>query len=76
MRDVEPKQSDLAYELGRYRFRIQSAREEPTADVGKYCLIHRRQANGAWMWAIEIFNSDLPCPERSQTRKPERPSGG
>jgi uncharacterized protein (TIGR02246 family) len=36
---------------------------EPIQDAGKYVVILRRQPDGAWLIAVDIFNSDLPLPE-------------
>ena len=33
---------------------------EPVQDRGKYLEIRRKQADGAWLIAVDIFNSDLP----------------
>jgi ketosteroid isomerase-like protein len=32
-------------------------------DRGKYLEIWKRQADGSWKVALDIFNSDLPLPE-------------
>ena len=32
----------------------------PAADDGKYIEIWKRQADGSWKIAYDIFNSDLP----------------
>lgn len=36
---------------------------EPIKDEGKTLLILRKQSDGSWLIAIDIFNSDLPLPE-------------
>jgi ketosteroid isomerase-like protein len=47
---------DVAYVHGKY-----SAILVPEgADAGKYIEIWRRQTDGSWKVAIDIFNSDLP----------------
>lgn len=33
---------------------------ESTTEVGNDVVIHRRQPNGSWNWAVDIFNSDAP----------------
>ena len=37
--------------------------EGPIPDHGKYIEIWRRQSDGSWKVALDIFNSDLPLPE-------------
>jgi len=36
---------------------------EPIEDVGKLLFIFRKQADGSWLIAVDIWNSDLPLPE-------------
>ena len=33
---------------------------DPVQDIGKYIVVYRRQANGAWQAVADIFNSDQP----------------
>jgi len=67
---------DLAYVLGTYRMTFEPAgvplgkfkldedklAGESVTDSGKYVEIRRRQKNGRWLIAVDIFNSDLPSP--------------
>lgn len=58
---LELEQEDgLAYEIGRFRLRIEPDGGEPASDVGKYVVVHKRQPDGSWRWAVDIFNSDGP----------------
>lgn len=34
----------------------------PVKDSGKYVEVRRRQADGRWLVAVDIFNSDVPIP--------------
>lgn len=45
---------DVAVEEGRYGRRS----GERLLDSGKYLAVFRRQADGAWRWAIDMWNSD------------------
>jgi uncharacterized protein (TIGR02246 family) len=45
---------DVAVEEGRYGRRA----GEELLDSGKYLAVFRRQADGGWRWAIDIWNSD------------------
>jgi uncharacterized protein (TIGR02246 family) len=35
---------------------------EPIKDEGKALVIFRKQSDGSWLLAVDIFNSDLPLP--------------
>jgi len=55
---------DLAYVYGTYTMVMAAAEgEEPVEDRGKYLEVWKRQADGSWKVALDIFNSDLPLPE-------------
>ena len=64
---LEPQQTDgvgdLAYIRGVYTmsFTLPGA-TAPTEDHGKYIVIGRKQADGSWLIAEDIFNSDVPLP--------------
>lgn len=54
---------DLAYVLGTYTMTIvPPGGPGPINDSGKYVEVRRRQADGRWLIAVDIFNSDLPVP--------------
>lgn len=64
---LEPQQTDgvgdLAYIRGVYTMRFTLAGAvSPTDDHGKYIVIGRKQADGSWLIAEDIFNSDVPLP--------------
>jgi ketosteroid isomerase-like protein len=50
----------VAWEIGRYVLRLGTADEKPVVDRGKYVLVHKRQEDGSWRWAVEMFNPDAP----------------
>lgn len=55
---------DMAYVYGTYTMIMAAAEgEDPVEDHGKYIEIWKRQADGSWKVALDIFNSDLPLPE-------------
>jgi ketosteroid isomerase-like protein len=66
LRDVELEaleldvQGRLAYEIGCYALRLEPADGQPVVDRGKYLLVHERQQDGSWRWAVEMFNPDMP----------------
>ncbi len=55
---------DLAFVRGNYSetYTVEGA-PEPIHHAGKYVEIWRRQPDGSWLIAVEIWNSDLPLPE-------------
>jgi ketosteroid isomerase-like protein len=55
--------SDLAYLRGTYTmtFTIPGA-PAPIDEQGKFLQIYRKQPDGSWKMAREIYNSDLPLP--------------
>lgn len=61
---------DTAVEIGRYRLRLQPDAGETVADCGKYVVLHRRQDDGSWRRAVDVFNPDAPGarPDRKEAR--------
>jgi len=51
---------DLAYVLGAYTMTLVPPGATPVKDSGKYVEIRRRQADGRWLLAVDMFSSDLP----------------
>jgi ketosteroid isomerase-like protein len=49
---------DLAIEEGRWELRASA--DAPVVDAGKFLIVHRRQADGSWKYAMDMFNSSLP----------------
>lgn len=55
--------SDLAYVRGSYRMTIEiPGAPGPVVDEGKFIEIRRKQTDGRWLIAADIFNSSLPPP--------------
>ena len=44
---------ELAIEIGRYVLAL-----EQTSEHGKYLVLHRREADGAWRRAVEVYNPE------------------
>src|SRR5262245_27089173 len=54
--------NDLAYVLGTYTMTLAPpGASGPVNDTGKYVEIRRKQSDGSWRIAVDIFNSDLPA---------------
>jgi ketosteroid isomerase-like protein len=66
------RRSGFAYEIGRYELGLRPADGIPLVDRGKYLRVHERQADGSWLWAVEMFNPDA----RSPRANPAKPQGG
>jgi ketosteroid isomerase-like protein len=59
--DEAEGRGDLAYVVGRYRFTA-TPKDKGAAmqDAGKFVEVYKRQADGSWKYAVDIYNSDLP----------------
>ena len=56
--------ADLAFVRGVYKMTMMPAGAPgPVTDTGKYVEVRRRQPDGSWKIAVDIFNSDLPAPK-------------
>jgi uncharacterized protein (TIGR02246 family) len=55
----------VAIELGRYVLELGADR----LDRGKYLVVHRREADGSWRRAVDVFNPDAPQPARPKPRR-------
>jgi ketosteroid isomerase-like protein len=54
---------DMAYSRGTYSMTmVMEGVPEPVTLIGKNLVIWRKQADGSWLIAVEMFNSDLPMP--------------
>ncbi len=54
---------DLAFSRGTVSMTIApEGAPEPIKDEGKSLVIFRKQSDGSWLLAVDIFNSDLPLP--------------
>lgn len=56
---------DLAYARGRYTMDLTAKSQGGAAlhDEGKFLEILRRQADGTWRYAVDMYSSDLPAPK-------------
>jgi uncharacterized protein (TIGR02246 family) len=62
--ELEPleleRNDSLAYEIGRYALKLRDGDAGMVVDRGKYVLVHARQEDASWRWAVEMFNPDTP----------------
>lgn len=63
--DAIEGRGDLAYAHGRYSLDATPKGKEgaPLHDAGKYLEILRRQSDGSWRYAVDMYSSDLPVPK-------------
>lgn len=53
------KSGDIAYTTGTYELTMNDASGTPINDRGKYVEVWKKQADGKWKVAVDIWNSDL-----------------
>jgi uncharacterized protein (TIGR02246 family) len=58
------RSGDLAYVQGVYQMTSKDARGKVTTDNGKFVEVWKKQADGKWKTAADIFNSDLPIVQK------------
>ena len=59
------RSGDFGYSLGTYELSMNDPKGRPMADRGKYLTVWKKQADGSWKVAVDMFNSDLPAPHPS-----------
>jgi ketosteroid isomerase-like protein len=52
----------LGYEVGSYEMTMEAGGMR-IDDKGKYLVVWKRQADGAWKVYVEIWNTDMPMPQ-------------
>jgi ketosteroid isomerase-like protein len=52
------KSGDLAYDVGTFELKLNDANGSPTTMMGKYVVVWKKQADGHWKAAADIFNPD------------------
>jgi uncharacterized protein (TIGR02246 family) len=52
------RSGDLAYETGTYDFAITDKKGKVTDEKGKYVVVWKKQGDGSWKAAVDIYNSD------------------
>ena len=58
----------LAYEVGTYTLTmVPAGSDSPVSDTGKYVEALKKQADGSWKIAADIWNSDQPPPQQGES---------
>ncbi|MBI1722581.1 MAG: DUF4440 domain-containing protein, partial [Gemmatimonadetes bacterium] len=58
---VAARSGDLAYSIGTYELSWNDPTGKRVTDRGKYATIWRKQADGTWKVALDMFNADAPA---------------
>jgi ketosteroid isomerase-like protein len=54
------RSSDIAYTHGTYDLTTNNAKGKPMKDHGKYVEVWKKQPDGNWKCAVDMWSSDLP----------------
>ncbi len=54
------KSGDLGYTRGTYELTFNNAAGKPVTEKGKYVTVWKKQADGSWKVAADVFNADAP----------------
>jgi ketosteroid isomerase-like protein len=52
------RSGDLPYETGTFTESFKDDKRQPVNVVGKYVVVWKKQPNGQWKAAVDIFNTD------------------
>jgi len=55
---VVAEDGKLAYTIGAYDFTLNDSKGKPVTDHGKYVTVWKKQPDGKWKVAVDIYNSD------------------
>lgn len=58
---VAARSGELAYSIGTYELSWTGEKGATVTDRGKYVTLWRKQADGSWKVALDMFNSDAPA---------------
>jgi len=56
------KSGELGYTSGTYQMSFSDPAGKTVSDKGKYVTVWKKQADGSWKVALDIFNTDMPGP--------------
>ena len=54
------RSSDLAYTYGTYQLAWKGAKGKPMTEQGKYTEVWKKQADGSWKCAVDMYSPDAP----------------
>ena len=56
------KSGEIGYVSGTWEFTMNDASGKPATDRGKFVEVVKKQTDGTWKCAVDIWNSDVPLP--------------
>jgi len=56
------RSGEIGYVTGTWEFKWNDAAGKPTGDHGKFVEVWKKQTDGSWKCAVDIWNSDKPLP--------------
>ena len=63
---------DVAYDIGTYQLTMNDPQGKPMSDHGKYLVVWKKQPDGKWKAAADMFSSDLPLPAPPTAEKKKK----
>jgi ketosteroid isomerase-like protein len=54
------RSGDMGYAQGTYTITLKEPKGRPPVEHGKYLEVWRRQSNGSWKCAVDMFSADQP----------------
>ena len=63
---VVASSGDIAYSISASEFTMNDATGVAMVDIGKGLTIWKKQADGSWKVAVDMFNSDTPLPAQTK----------
>lgn len=56
----ERRNDGIAFEIGTYTMHVDVPEGGTVVDRGRYLIVHKRDSDGSWRYAAEMFTPDLP----------------
>lgn len=53
---------DVAYEVGAYTMKIEPEGSQAETDRGNYVVVWKRESDGTWKLAVDMWNTNTPLP--------------
>jgi len=63
------RSGDIGYVSGTVEVTVNDAKGKPVTDRGKFVEVWKKQADGTWKCAVDIWNSDLPATATPEKKK-------
>lgn len=63
------RSGDIGYSVGTYHVMFTGPDKKMIMDDGKYSTVWKKQADGSWKLAVDMFNSNTPLPVPEAAKK-------